>query len=312
MTVSVVIPCYNVEQHIAACLRSVLEQDIAVQEIICVDDGSTDGTVRTIRSLQEEYPGRIALLEGEHRGACAARNTGMAVATGTYIQFLDADDVLLPDKLSGQVALLAAHPDRDLVVGDYYVVHGNREREHIKALAHGPWMGLIKTRIGSTCSNLWKRSAVSKAGGWNEELASSQDHELLFRMLSMGCTVAYDQRPCTVVDKARPGRISAADNTGNWLRYIELRVAVREHLRTVDAERFAAEISAADQYIFMAIHLLAKLEPGLAMKLHRDHIPKNFQPGISAAITARYALVHRILGFEKAVLLGRLLGRSKA
>lgn len=308
MTVSVVIPCYNVEQHIAACLRSVLEQDVAVQEIICVDDGSSDGTVRIIRSLQEEYPGRITLVEETHRGASAARNTGMAIATGTYIQFLDADDVLLPDKLSGQVALLAAHPDRDLVVGDYFVLHGNREREHIKALAHGPWMGLIKTRIGSTCSNLWKRSTVLKAGGWNEELASSQDHELLFRMLSMGCTVAYDQRPCTVVDKARPGRISAADNTGNWLRYIELRVAVREHLRTVDAERFAAEISAADQYLFMAIHLLAHQDLAPAVDLYRKHIPKGFVPEASAAITNRYIRAHRLLGFEKAVQLGKLIG----
>ncbi len=312
VTVSVIIPCFNVEQHIAACLQSVLEQDPAVQEIICVDDGSTDGTVAIIRGMQAAHPGRITLLEGAHRGASAARNTGMAAATGNYIQFLDADDVLLPDKLGGQVALLAAHPDRDLVVGDYFVDHGHGKREQIEALAQGPWMGLIKTRIGSTCSNLWKRSTVLKAGGWNEELASSQDHELLFRMLRMGCTVAYDHRACTVVDKARPGRISSADTIGNWLRYIELRVAVREHLRTVDAKRFTAEIAAADQYLFMAIHLLAQQDPALAMKLHRDHIPKNFQPEISAAITARYALVHRILGFEKAALLGKLLGRSKA
>lgn len=309
VTVSVIIPCYNVEQHIAACLRSVLAQDLAVLEIICVDDGSTDTTVDTIRGIQAEHPGRITLWEGEHRGASAARNTGMAAATGTYIQFLDADDVLLPDKLSGQTLLLTSHGKPDLLVGDYRVLHSDGREETIHALVDQPWMGLIKTRIGSTCSNLWKRSAVLDAGGWNEQLASSQDHELIFRMLRGGCMVAYDARDRTVVDKARPGRISVADNIGNWLRYIDLRVAVREHLRSVDQKRFQAELHAVDQYLFMAIHLLAHQDLALAVDLYRKHIPKGFTPEASAAITTRYIRVHRLLGFERAVRLGRALRR---
>jgi glycosyltransferase involved in cell wall biosynthesis len=307
MSVSAIIPCYNVEQYIAACLRSVLDQDVVLNEIICVDDGSSDGTVAVIRALQTEHPGRITLIEGPHRGASAARNAGLAVATGEYIQFLDADDVLLPGKLSGQLALVAAHQHRDLVVGDYTVVHANGHREHIKSLAHGPWMGLIKTRIGSTCSNLWKRRTVLAAGAWNEGLASSQDHELIFRMLIGGCSVAYDHRALTVVDKARPGRISAVDATGNWNRYIELRVAVRDHLKDVDAGRFDAEIKAADQYLFMAMHLLAHIDLTLAVSLYHRHMPKGFVPEVSKAITTRYVIAHRLLGFERAVRLGRLL-----
>ena len=307
MTVSVVIPCYNVEQCIAACLRSVLEQDVALNEIICVDDGSSDGTVAIIEALQAEHPQRVTLLKGSHQGASTARNTGLQAASGTYIQFLDADDLIRPNKLSGQLALVAANDSPELVVGDYFVVQHGGGREHIIALANEPWMGLIKTRIGSTCSNLWKRSAVIAAGAWNEDLASSQDHELLFRMLRRGCTVAYDQRACTVVDKARPGRISATDNTGNWLRYIELRAAVRTHLRTVDAERFDAEIRAADQYLFMAMHLLAHKDLALAVGLYQQHMYKDFAPEVSAAITKRYILAHQVLGFERAVRLGQLL-----
>lgn len=309
MTVSVVIPCFNVEQHVASCLRSVLEQDAEVQEIICVDDGSSDATVKIIRALQKEHPGRITLLEGAHRGASTARNTGMAAATATYIQFLDADDVLLPDKLSGQLALLATHSEPDLIVGDYIVQHAGDRKEAVHALVDAPWMGLIKTRIGSTCSNLWKRSAVQQAGGWNEQLASSQDHELLFRMLRGGCTVAYDTRTCTVVDKARPGRISVADNTGNWQRYIDLRVAVRDHLQAFDALRYTAEIAALDQYLFMAMHLLAHQDLRLAQGLYRQHLPKHFTPLASAAISSNYVRAHRVLGFAGAVRLGLLFKR---
>jgi glycosyltransferase involved in cell wall biosynthesis len=307
MTVSAIVPCYNVEQYIAACLRSLLEQDVVLNEVICVDDGSSDGTVTAIRTLQAVYPGRITLIEGAHRGASAARNTGLAMATGDYIQFLDSDDLLLPGKIRGQLALAATEDGPDLIVGDYLVVLDNGQREPIKALAHGPWMGLIKTRIGSTCSNLWKRSAVMAAGRWNEELASSQDHELLFRMLRMGISVAYDMRACTVVNKARPGRISASDSTGNWTRYIELRVAVRDHLSAVDPGRFAAEMKVTDQYLFMAMHLLAHIDLPLAVSLYHRHMPKGFVPEVSRAITKRYVIAHRLLGFERAVRLGRLL-----
>lgn len=307
VSISVVIPCYNVERHIGPCLRSVLAQDAPPLEVICVNDGSSDGTAAVIQALQAEYPGRITLLEGPHRGAGAARNTGMAAARGTYIQFLDADDRLLPDKLSGQVALLSAQNQPDLLVGDYRVEGPGGKSDDIHALVDQPWMGLIKTRIGSTCSNLWKRSAVEKAGAWNEELASSQDHELIFRMLREGCTVAYDPRICTVVDKARPGRISATDEQGNWLRYIALRVSIREHLQSTGALRYAEELAALDQYLFMAIHLLAHQDLNLAQGLYRQHIPKHFRPLPSAAISRKYVQAHRLLGFVGAVRLGKLL-----
>lgn len=307
MTISVVIPCYNVERHIGACLRSVLAQDAQALEVICVDDGSSDGTTAVIQAIQREHPGRITLMEGPHRGACAARNTGMAAVSGIYIQFLDADDLLLPNKLSGQRALIGANDQPDLLVGDYRVEGPAGKHDDIRALVDQPWMGLIKTRIGSTCSNLWKRSAVVKAGSWNEELASSQDHELIFRMLRNGCSVAYDPRISTVVDKARPGRISATDEQGNWLRYIALRVAIREFLRDSDASRYSEELATLDQYLFMAIHLLAHQDMNLAQGLYRQHIPKRFKPLPSAAISRKYVQAHRLLGFGGAVWLGKLL-----
>lgn len=310
MTISVVIPCYNVERHIGSCLRSVLAQDAQPLEVICVNDGSSDGTAAVIQALQAEHPGRITLLEGPHRGAGAARNTGMAAARGTYIQFLDADDRLLPDKLSGQLAFLSSSYIPDLLVGDYRVEGPDGKTEDIHALVDQDWMALIKTRIGSTCSNLWKRSTVLAVGAWNEDLASSQDHELIFRMLKECSGLEYDPRICTVVDKARPGRISATDEKGNWLRYIALRVAIREHLQGTDAIRYEAELAVLDQYLFMAIHLLAHQDLKLAQGLYLQHIPKHFKPLPSAAISSNYVQAHRVLGFAGAVRLGMFLKRG--
>ena len=94
--ISVVIPVYNVERYIRQCLDSIINQTFQDFEIICVDDGSTDNSVRII----EEYSNfRIKLVKQEHRGAAEARNNGMKLAQGKYIQFLDSDDYFEPTML---------------------------------------------------------------------------------------------------------------------------------------------------------------------------------------------------------------------
>jgi hypothetical protein len=136
-------------------------------------------------------------------------------------------------------------------------------------------------------------------------LASSQDYELMFRLLRTGARVAYDRQALTRVLKREHGSISRTATKANWLRYIELRVAIRDALRDLDARHYEAEIAEADQYLFMAIHLLAKDDLPLAVDLHRRHLPKGFAPRPSKAITPRYLLAHRLLGFRYASWLGQ-------
>lgn len=89
--VSVVIPVYNVEAYLRQCLDSVVNQTLSDIEIICVDDGSTDSSMAILREYSEGDP-RIRVLSREHTNAGAARNAGMAVATGEYLGFVDSDD----------------------------------------------------------------------------------------------------------------------------------------------------------------------------------------------------------------------------
>lgn len=118
--VSVIIPVYNGERHIAQCVRSVTAQTLESIEIILVDDGSTDGTAKILAQLAEE-DARIRVIAQENAGAGAARNRGLDSARGEYLSFLDADDFFEPDMLAA--ALDAARRDGAQIVifgSDFY------------------------------------------------------------------------------------------------------------------------------------------------------------------------------------------------
>ena len=309
MRFSVVIPCFNVEAYIRPCLGSVMEQTHPVAETIVVDDGSTDNTIATVGSMIAAYPGRIRLIRAAHAGACAARNRGLREATGAWVQFLDADDRLLPEKIAGQVALVGTHPEAVAIIGDHVKEMPDGQTEEVRALHGEAWQGLIKTMLGTTSANLWRREALDAVSGWDEKLGSSQDYELLFRLMKVGGKLAFDPVPNTIVVKRAAGSISQSALKENWLRYIALRLAIRDHLRAQGAVAFATELTELDQYLFMVIHVIAQDDLDLASKLYRRHLPKDFVPQRSRAITARYLAAHRLLGFEQAVRLGRLIKR---
>ncbi len=106
MSVSLVIATFNHGRFLAEALDSAVAQTLKGVEIVVVDDGSTDDTPAVLA----RYAGRIRAVRQPNRGLAAARNTGLATARGTYVGFLDADDVLMPTKLAEQVAVLAREP----------------------------------------------------------------------------------------------------------------------------------------------------------------------------------------------------------
>ena len=106
--VSIIIPCYNAERWLAETLESALAQTWTNREIILVDDGSTDGSL----PIAQKFTARgVQVVTQPNQGAAAARNHGLRLARGDYLQFLDADDLLAPDKIERQVRLLQARGD---------------------------------------------------------------------------------------------------------------------------------------------------------------------------------------------------------
>lgn len=118
MDVSVIVPIYNVEQYVEECLKSVLTQHFESMEVICVDDGSEDDSMKkVIEMAQQDY--RIKIIRHEkNRGLSAARNTGLTSAKGKYILFMDSDDVLMPNAIS-QLYQEAEQRAVDVVYFDY-------------------------------------------------------------------------------------------------------------------------------------------------------------------------------------------------
>lgn len=111
--VSVVIPCYNAASFVEEAIASALGQAYPVREVVCVDDGSTDDTLDVLRRVVANER-RIRVLAGPNRGPSAARNRGADEASGEHLQFLDADDLLEPDELAHQAALVereGEHPN---------------------------------------------------------------------------------------------------------------------------------------------------------------------------------------------------------
>ncbi len=113
-SVSVIIPSYNCARFVTDAVDSVLAQTSPPDEIIVVDDGSTDDTAQCLAP----YMDRIRYVHQQNGGISSARNRGIQQAQGTLIAFIDADDRWLPDKLEKQLAYLAAHPEVDLVHTD--------------------------------------------------------------------------------------------------------------------------------------------------------------------------------------------------
>lgn len=114
MKISVIIPVYNVKNYIKECLDSLIKQTFQDFEILCVDDGSDDGTAEILNNYKNNYD-NIQIIHNPHTGAAEARNTGVRHANGKYVMFLDSDDYFEPDFLNEMVSR-AENYDADLVV----------------------------------------------------------------------------------------------------------------------------------------------------------------------------------------------------
>src|SRR5271154_2710278 len=101
--VSILIPAYNAEAWISDTLRSAIAQTWEPKEIIVVDDGSTDRTLAVARQFESD---RLTVVTQKNQGAAATRNNAFLLSKGEYIQYLDADDLMAPDKIARQLDAL--------------------------------------------------------------------------------------------------------------------------------------------------------------------------------------------------------------
>ena len=285
-TVSVVIPCFNAAAFVEEAVASVTAQTHAPAEIIAVDDGSTDDTPAVLESLRRNSPIPFQVISGPNEGPSAARNRGLARARGTWIQFLDADDVLAPGKFRHQLALAAsANPTPAFIAAVFWAVDLVSGHARISLLAEDPWVGLITASFGITSSNLWHAEAVRRAGGWSREMHTSEDPELMFRLLGDGGSVVRDVT-CLTTLRRRPDSQWNADlrrsYTGSFAFRTKLVNYLSEHsLLTPEREAIAA------RQIMATLRSLYRQDPGLGVDMYHTAQANNLPMSVAGENAVR-------------------------
>lgn len=308
--ISVVIPCFNAGSFIAACLKSVQQQKYANIEIICVDDGSQDHTKQEIENFKSVSTIELRLVNQANLGAGAARNIGLAHSKGEYIQFLDADDLLKPAKLSHQAGLIssAALPP-DFIAADYILKPSGTEVETVvRSHEKRPYFALLSKNLGITSANLWKRTSLINAGGFDKKLKSSQEYDLMFRLLKMNAKVLFDEEPLTIKCEQNLNSISEKNKRENRLRFIELQLRILDFLKAGPNLDEALENYFYHNLLY-EIRLLHDEDQQKSYELYQELIPASFKPGDFPGISKQYAMAYRYLGYQRAQYIYKIYNR---
>lgn len=272
MWVSVIIPCYNVEAYVAEALDSVLAQDYPWLEVIAVDNNSTDGTLAILQTYEAQFPDKIRVLQEKKQGAPAARNTGWRAAKGEWIQFLDADDLLLPGKIRRQMGMV--EEEIELIVGTpiYQNIKGIR---HTFVPSANPWMGLLDgLRAGNTCANLWNRKALIDLDGWDESLPSAQDPDLFFRFLCLNRNLKNDNSPCVIWRERPYGQITYADYGGRMRLLTIIHSKAVSHIKQNDPVMYEHKHKEIDGYSYQRLRYYATYNLEDSAKFFKEIMPK--------------------------------------
>ena len=209
--VSTIIPVHNRPALLREAVASVLAQTYRSIEIVVVDDGSTDDTPVAADALAAAYPDIISVLHQGNTGVGLAREAGRQAAKGEFVQYLDSDDVLLPEKFTLQVGGLRAEPQCGAAYGY------TRYRHADGRLESQPWKGsgqrvdamfpaFLKSRWWDTPTPLYRASVCDAAGPWTD-LRLEEDWEYDCRIASLGTKLHFSEAYVAEVRDHDQGRL---------------------------------------------------------------------------------------------------------
>jgi glycosyltransferase involved in cell wall biosynthesis len=191
-SVAIIITTYNHASFLEAAVRSALGQSVPADQIIVVDDGSTDNP----EGITAQFAA-VRSIRQPNSGLSAARNTGWRAATTEFVVFLDADDRLLPNALAKNLDRLIAAPEAGLSYGGYIYVDAVAGRRHIAdflPIADGYSALLRRNRIGMHGAVMYRRANLAEIGGFDEGLAACEDYDVYLRM-ALRFPILYGPEP---------------------------------------------------------------------------------------------------------------------
>jgi len=308
--VSVIIPCFNAEKWVGEAIESCLNQSYKNIEIIVVDDGSNDESLEVV----EMYKDKVSIIRQDHRGVCEARNKGTLLARGVFIQYLDADDYLFPEKIARQVEVMS-RTNADIIYGDWrheLNIEGQKKRlgeikkagvqqDFLESMLRGWWFAVASFMIR-------KSFLVEHRLKWDEDKAPADDHDFLLRAAINKPVIAYIP-VCQSVYRRHGDVTLSTSNRRLWLD---------AHLRTlVNIENILLERSViekkykkamAGSYFFLARNYFrfdSSIYDDLIKKVNilcSDFVPEE---------TILYNLTWRFVGFKRAEQLALLKSKMK-
>lgn len=295
MKVSIIIPCYNVQDYIEECLFSCFNQTYKNIEVICVNNQSNDLTYDILQRIKKKFINLI-ICEENKIGASAARNKGLKIASGEWIQFLDADDLLFPDKIANQINFLN-NIKCDIIFSPMKHVKLNGT-SYIKIPEEDVLLGLLKSNLGCTCSNLFKKEILNKINGWDESLMSSQEYDLMFRLYKINSNFIYYNKCETIIRERKNGQISKSNTSERITTYFELRNKMYSYfsLNKLINNKLKEEF-----YWIIYYYGLCNKESSILLyeKFLKNYKPKSYEKG------RLQFTFHRLIGFSNSIILSR-------
>lgn len=283
--VSIIIPCYNYGKFLSEALESVIAQSYTNWECIIVNDGSTDNSdeIAMAYALKDQ---RFKYIFQANQGHSAARNKALQNASGKYIQFLDADDLLEPEKLKLQVALLEENSNVDLVYSDILFFHHTEEekilspksiftRVHISGKGEYLLDNLIEDNIFLPGCVLMRKEIFEKVGGLKASYGY-EDWEFFSRAALSGFYFQHDGRIGTRLLARGHGN----NATSKHQKMLDSKMKVRtEIMKVIDNHLINNKSDLSVSYIdsLLKRHYLPLLNDSSSYEMYYGSLQKGFK-----------------------------------
>lgn len=304
--VSVIIPAFNSEKYIASTIQSVCDQTYSDWEMIVIDDGSTDTTADIVRAFVDP---RIRLIQKTNGGTSSARNLAIIKSHAEFIQFLDADDLILPKKLALQVEILDRQPAIDVVYASFRYLYDNycsiNPPEWMREPTDEPFRELVKGSMFPPNAALVRRRLIEREDLFDESLRTGEDWDFWLRLARKGATFLFHNE-CLALYRQHTD--SKTNNLEPWRK---AHVLILERFRDrVDDEEELAHIRwhyyTAYNYVLWALALLLNSKDTLAREAFENAYKLNPELGCAfddlALLVAEHAIHLDGQGTDKQVL----------
>lgn len=308
--VTIGITCRDNARTLAAAVDSALKQTVRECQVILIDDGSSDLSP----VIATAYGDSICHVRTERWGLNHARGLVFQHALGEWIQFMEADVFLLPDKLERQFAEAKEAPEADVLYGPVWhqkIGRDGRPEGNRSASALSPELGLptlwLSGRMPPTGGLLWRRSAFEEIGGWKNNEKFCQEEELCLRAIQKGLKFHYTATPGAVY----PAERTQVDEETDPLKRIRAKTALIDDFKkwlTGRREYSSSCRRAAGQVCFEMARQLAVDDWPAAVTYHNERRKAHCLYPAGPTAPFLYEMTYRLCGFSAAESLARCMG----